>query len=1125
MLAEQGGQDGRGHVVRAPAGEPVVVALLGEIALRRDGTLTALPGARSRLLLAALALHPGRSRSAQSLIDDVWGEQPPRAPMNALHTQVSRLRSALPDGALEIGPAGYRLTLPADQVDLTLVADLVRQARAGRTAGDDVGCLDAIARARTLWRGEPGADLPPGAVADALRAVATSRLAELDALELVAREATGDLDGALRIARFQAGANPLDEPAQLTLMRLLAVAGRPNEALESFAAFRSRLVEQLGADPGPALVELNTAILRGDSLGHRAPAGTVPPQGGVVTAAGHGTERPGATTDFGMPTAIGLRAAPNALLGREADLTALDELLRTSRVVTVLGPGGSGKTRIANEVGARLARSRSVVLVELASIRAEDSDIVLEIEAAISAVLGLGDTSMGAASALRNREVVAASRQRLRNAVASRPMTLVLDNCEHLIDAVAVVVADLIGVADLLTVLTTSRAPLMITAEAVYPLPPLTIDAAGSPATELFAARARSVRPGVRLDPETVAQLCHTLDGLPLAIELAAARVRVMSVEEINLRLTDRFALLRHGDRSSPERHRTLHAVIDWSWNLLDAPQQVALRRLCRFPAGFTLSAAEALVSGPEVADVAAAVDGLVNQSLLTMLDDEVLGTRYRMLETVREYGDEQLAACPSESDLMAERLMVWAKNYCAAAAARYLTGDQVELALSVATELDNLLAALRYALERRDAGTAYTVFPVISMLWVLRGSHLEVIAWAPRVAELYPADTGPDAPPGDLVLMSYQTMFMHLAFSRADPRALARLRTRVRRLLRDRTDLSEANRFVGNIVLTRSDGRGLARYIAHSIRAKDLETRSTALLLRANIRENLGDVRGSTVDAVHALDILGGENVWSVAMVCRHLGQVYGQIAEYERAVVHYRRALGMLQRLGAYEDTVETRAMLVASLLGAGRLDEARRELALAFESSHLDGVVGGQNHLLATIMQSSAETALAEGDIEGGLDRYQRALELSGWPEDEANPGPSGLMLGATVVSARVLHDALDTTDDLITSLIELALPTMAQFRDLPQVGAVAATVGLYLVATEQELARGLELFALAPNAFCRQDFPSMRWSTQAELVDRRLGAGPLAEARTKVGRMRRKDSVDRIMQILGELRDEL
>ncbi|WP_405160447.1 winged helix-turn-helix domain-containing protein [Nocardia sp. NBC_01499] len=1107
-----------------------MVALLGEIALRRDGALTALAGARSRLLLAALALHPGRSRSAQSLIDDVWGEQPPRAPMNALHTQVSRLRSALPDGALEIGPAGYRLTLRADQVDLTRVAGLVRQAREYRTGGDDAGCLDTIAQARALWRGEPGADLPPGEVADALHAAVTSRLTELDALELAARESTGDLDGALRIARFRAGLNPLDEPAQLTLMRLLAVAGRPNEALESFAAFRIRLVEQLGADPGRALVELNTAILRGEPVG----ANSSGVSSGTPAAAnshavsrirspaahsGNGESALDATVEFGLPAAIGLRAAPNVLLGREDDLAAIDALLHVSRVTTVLGPGGSGKTRIANEVGARVAHTRQVVLVELASVRADEVDAKLEIEGVISAALGLSDVTYSM-TALRTRMDI---RQRLREAVAARPMLLILDNCEHLIDAVAVVVADLIGVADRLTVLTTSRAPLMTTAETVYPLPPLTIDAAGSPATELFAARARSVRPGVRLDPEIVAQLCRTLDGLPLAIELAAARVRVMSVEEINLRLNDRFALLRHGDRSSPQRHRTLHAVIDWSWNLLDVQQQVALRRLCRFPAGFTLSAAETVAEGPAVDDVASAIDALVNQSLLTMLDDEVLGTRYRMLETVREYGEEQLAGCQGEADLVTNRMMVWAKDYCLMAANRYLIGDQVELAMSVATELDNLLAVLRYAVERREAGIAYTVFPVVSMLWVLRGSHMEVIAWAPRLAELRPADTGPDAPPGDLVLMSYQTMFMHMAFGQGDRRALARLRTRIRRLLRGRADLSVANRFAGSIVLIRSDGRGLPRMIAHAIRSADPETRASALLLRANIRENLGDVRGSTVDAVRALDIHGQDNVWSVAMVCRHLGQVYGQIAEYDEAVVRYRRALDILQRLGAHEDTVETRAMLIASLLGSGQLRAARQELELALGSSDLDTVVGRQNHLLGTVMQCSAELALAEGDIEGGLERYQRVLELTGWPPNEMSPGPGGLMLGAAALDARVLHGAADTGGEFVPHLIELVTAMAAQFPDLPQVGAVACAIGSYLIVTERDQLRGLELVALAPNIFCRQDFPSMRWSTHAELIDRLLGAEPLAAARAKVVRTRRRGSVDRIMQILRELSD--
>ncbi|MEU1999553.1 BTAD domain-containing putative transcriptional regulator [Nocardia gamkensis] len=1102
-----------------PAGESVVVALLGEVALRRDGLLTPLPGARSRLLLTALALRPGRSRGAHALIEDVWGEQPPRSPMNALHTQVSRLRSALPEGALEIGPAGYRLTLAAGQVDLSSVGERVTRARELHAAGDHSGCLAQVASARALWRGEPGADLPPGDLADELRHAAGRRSAELDELELAAREGGGDLDGALDLARLRAAADPLDEPAQLTLMRLLAASGRSNEALESFAAFRSRLADQLGADPGPALSTAHTAILRGEPIGPTAPPRAPTP----VASAGHRTGFPATPSADAapepQPAAMGLRAAPNALLGRTDDLAALTDLLDDSRVVTVLGPGGAGKTRVANELGARVARTRPVALVELASVRAEGGDARVEIEAAIAAVLGLSEVTFDAA-ALRSGQTVDL-RRRLRDAVSARSMLLILDNCEHLIDAVAVVVADLIGVAPRLTVLTTSRSPLTLTAETVYPLPPLTIDPAGSPATELFAARARAVRPAVRLDPDIVAQLCHTLDGLPLAIELAAARVRAMSVEEINERLADRFALLRHGDRSSPERHRTLHAVIDWSWNLLDTEQQATLRRLCRFPAGFTLSAAEAVAGGADVTDVAAAVDGLVNQSLLTVLDDELLGTRYRMLETVREFGEEQLAATAGEPDAVDTRMMRWAKDYADDAASRYMTGDQIHLALSVAAELDNLLAALRCGIERRDAATAYTVFPVVATLWVIRGSHMEVIAWAQRVIELEPADFGREGPRPDLVLVTYQMTFLHLAYTNGSAREIAALRLRVRRLLRRSAELSENNRFIARVVLTRADTRGLSRLLAEAARSADPETRGTALLLRANMRENQGDVRGSTIDAINALDVLGRENVWSVAMVSRHLGQVCGQIAQYAESVTYYRRSLDLLQRLGAYEDTVEIRSLLVASLVGAGDLEQARRELDLALGTPDLDTSSLGQNRLLSTVMQSSAEVAFAMGDTAGGFARYERALELFGWPDQALGPGPGALMLAAAALAAQVLHGGVGSSAVLAAQLAELTVPMMTQYRDLPQIGGVACAVGSYLIAVDREVGTGLDLLMLAPNVFCRQDFPSMRWQRHLDAAIAKLGAEQVARARRRLGHLRRSESADRIMRMLHSL----
>ncbi|MGN2635700.1 BTAD domain-containing putative transcriptional regulator [Nocardia takedensis] len=1198
MYPEPGGRDRRSRVAATPAGASVVVALLGEVALRRDDTLSAVAGTRARVLVAALALRPGRSRSAQALIEDVWGDQPPRAPMNALHTQVSRLRSALPEGALEIGPAGYRLRLPADAVDLSLAGELTREAARAHEAGDAVAALVLVGAARSLWRGEPGADLPSGPVADELRGAARDRSTALDDLEIAARRAVGDQDGALAVARRRAAADPLDEQVELTLLRLLAAAGRATEALESFAAFRTRLADELGADPGRALVEANTAILRGEPLdfpvparsaearsrhtvagAERSTAGTtasnsgdpheplwdrpatgsaersassgvagpaVPPPRSEATRpdewpTGSGTNPPnewparaesadewaassgssgrvestqqsGATapaewsapaesTGFGeraeasVPPPIGLRAAPTELLGRQPDLDAIVSMSRRSRVTTVLGPGGTGKTRVANEVGARVARSTQVVLIELASVRAEGEQARTEVEAAIGAALGLTELAFDS-TALR-AGYTPDPRRRLRDAVAAREMLLILDNCEHLIDAVAVVVADLIGVADRLTVLTTSRAPLMITAESVYPLPPLTVDAAGSPATELFAARARAVRPSVRLDPEVVARLCRTLDGLPLAIELAAARVRTMSVEEINTRLADRFALLRHGDRSSPARHRTLHAVIDWSWALLDDAQRVTLRRLCRFPAGFGVEAAEIAAGGPEVGDVAAAVDGLVNQSLLTVFDDEVLGTRYRMLETVREYGEEQLVAAEGEADLVIERMLDWGRGFADAAEGDFQDGDQLAPALAVTTELDNLLAVLRAAVERGDARTAYSVFPVVGSLWMIRGSHLEVAGWAARIVAL-DETTLAGIPVGDRVLCTFEMAFLHLFYSEGSARTVARLRARVRRLLRTRDDLSPTYRLIGELMLSRSDLRGVGRRLAIAIRRGDPDTASTALLTRANMRENLGDVRGSTRDAIRALGMIGANQVWSVAMVCRHLGQVFGQIADYPASVTYYRRSLGMLLRLGVHEDTIEIRAMLVASLVGAGELAQAERELEFLSGVTRLgpiDHASGMHGQLAAEVMQSAAELALARGEVEEGLRRYERALEMFGWPEFGAGPGPGTLMTAAAAVDARILHGRARSAAELVPQVLEQGLRMLSSYRDLPQLGGMACAVGSYLVATGEDVERGLRLLALAPDVAARQDLPSMRLDRHVAAARARLGDEPV------------------------------
>lgn len=990
-------------------------AILGTTrALRPDGTPVALGGARLRALLTVLALQPGRTVPAGVLVDEVWDGDPPADAPGALQALVGRLRRALGRDAVESAANGYRLAAEPDTVDLHRFERLTGEGTRALEEGDAAKAAAVLDDALDLWRGPALADLPDRAVA-----AARWEARRLDArrARIEAALAQGGAEGTLPELSGLCADHPLDEPLQALRIRALRDAGRTAQALAAYDEVRTLFADRLGSDPGPALRALHEELLHQDVP---APA----------SAPGPPPERRG-----------NLRARLTSFVGRDADIAELLDDLTRARLVTLLGPGGAGKTRLSQEAAESTDPARwpdGVWLAELAPV--DDPEAVPE---AVLTALGGRETVLRGAGVEGLRAAERGPGEplaRLTEHCSGRRMLLLLDNCEHLIEAAAALADHLLVRCPGLTVLATSREPLGVPGEFVHPVDPLP----DPMALRLLADRGAAALSGFRVDADertaaATAEICRRLDGLPLAIELAAARLRMLTPRQIADRLDDRFRLLSNGSRTVLPRQQTLRAVVDWSWDLLDEDERTVLRRLSVFSGGCTLAAAEAVCAdGPEAArDVAGLLGSLVDKSLVVAAPAADGRMRYRLLETVDEYAGERLDVA-EERDATERRHLVFFRELARTTDPELRGAGQRAALELIQREYENLRTALRHAVAARDEQESLCMVLSLSWYWQMRDLRSDAQQWAEAAASLGPDPfAGParlapslherciDAPPpmGPELLDEARREVALIQLAGSDDAmeswstepGITRLRVIAATYLPGQP---QACRSPGSLwffaVIFTGALTDLRELLDERVRASrefgyDWELAS-ALQVRANMLANRSDWAGEAHgDADESLAIfrrLGDD--WGAAEALSSRGEANEKVGDYTRAAEDYQAAIGYAEKLGAHSQVLVLRTRYAAAIteLGRGAEGEAifREVLVDGRGAGHegtafarfflamwlgMSGRIDGAREQLAVMREEFGSTPMVFFDAfllggEAWLDnqegRYPEALALS-------------------------------------------------------------------------------------------------------------------------------------------------
>jgi predicted ATPase/DNA-binding SARP family transcriptional activator len=1002
----------------------VRIGLLGAFEAWDDaGQPVQISGTRLRTLLARLALDQGHLVTTQSLVDAIWGERPPPGAGNALHSLVSRLRRALPPGdavTVESLPGGYQLSAAGEATDVAEFERLAAEGRARRETGDAGAAAGRFTGALALWRGAPLADLadapfafPVIAHLTELRLRTAADHAELALAAVRAGDHAIGGAGAQLVAdlRELTLAHPLDERLAGLYLRALTADGRPAEALAAFENLRRGLAETLGTDPSPALRDLHTAILRGlpaptgstaalatPAARTTAPACPTPaarttapasPPPAVRTTA---PASPPPATTSGSPTPAAsticptnLRAPATSFVGRERDLALVRALLADARLVTLVGPGGVGKTRLAAELAAGWQAPDGVWLAELAGITDP-----AEVPAAVCAALGLRPAA-----------------EELTSQLAGRQLLIVLDNCEHLLDACARLAHDLLGGCPGVRILATSREPLTTPGERVYPVAPLPVppsavglgEAMDSPALRLFADRAAAAVFGFRLTAENlpaVAEICRRLDGLPLAIELACARLRTLPATELAARLDDRFRLLTGGSRAALPRHQTLIAVVGWSWELLTDAERTLARRLAVFAGGATPEAAETVCADESLQPgaVVGLLGALADKSFAELRHAPDAPPRYRMLDTIRAYAGAALDEAGESGRFRRAHAGYFLARAEAADPELRGSGQLAHLAW-LRGEPDNLRAALRYAIGSADAETAVRLVAALGWYWTMSGNHAEAAGWlretlalpgagdagrVPRTALATPDDAG-RVPRTALAAAFGHDAMHHFAMQDFE---------------RGRRSAARAAALAGHaphpavslvLALLRQQEQSSAQF-GELIDHPDPWLAANGHLYRGFAAEVSGDAPAAAMHFAAARDGFAAVgDGWGLAAAVRHLGSGLGLGGDHAAAIAAIDQAIAFAEAVGSADDAAWMRAERGMTRLRAGDLAGARADL---------DGAAAGHAARSAMVL-AFADAGLGElSRHTGDPDRARALLTAARRRLDETTGVPSRIRL---------------------------------------------------------------------------------------------------------------------------------